>query len=506
LEDRAKGIRLTIGQGVTIALDKLGLKFKELNEAVGGTERVIGILERFTTVVENVSKAVKDAAESNAYKKFINFYDELANKQSFLGRIFQDSKNIVFSTLPGVSQLIRLYNHLSTTTEEKVTNRVVFLNEAIEKQKEIIADLEGRTKGWLSVSDKNSLVYAKERLAKYTEELKVASVEMDKIGKKSKDAKPPGQALADAVKQLARIAPKTLKDFNREFSTGEISVNNYRKAVERLSVEKLKKDFAEGKIEAAKFTEELIKTQDATLKLAEKFQPGSALFVGTSNYIKEAGTLASNIASAVTGVFNRLEDYMLEFIRKGEFNFRKFSQAVIEDINRIIVRTLIVKPLADAVLNLVPTGTTEEPGAATSVGTAAGGGSFATPQVAHGGVFESGVKAFQSGGIVNAPTFFRYNGSRKGLMGEAGPEAILPLRKTPRGDLGVATIGNGGDTKVTVNVINQSGADVQTSERQGEDGTKVLDIIINRKIQENFATGRLDRTLNTLYGTQRKGH
>lgn len=52
---------------------------------------------------------------------------------------------------------------------------------------------------------------------------------------------------------------------------------------------------------------------------------------------------------------------------------------------------------------------------------------------ARGGVFDQGgVQAFASGGVVTRPTPFKFasGGSFKnGLMGEAGPEAILPLKR-----------------------------------------------------------------------------
>lgn len=71
---------------------------------------------------------------------------------------------------------------------------------------------------------------------------------------------------------------------------------------------------------------------------------------------------------------------------------------------------------------------------------------------ANGGVFNaSGVTAFASGGIVNKPTLFPFaNGI--GLMGEAGPEAIMPLKRTSSGDLGVQAEGGGGVTNITMNI------------------------------------------------------
>jgi hypothetical protein len=63
---------------------------------------------------------------------------------------------------------------------------------------------------------------------------------------------------------------------------------------------------------------------------------------------------------------------------------------------------------------------------------------------ANGGVFSGGrVTAFAAGGVVSGPTPFPMRGGL-GLMGEAGPEAIMPLTRGPGGKLGVQAIGGGG--------------------------------------------------------------
>lgn len=82
---------------------------------------------------------------------------------------------------------------------------------------------------------------------------------------------------------------------------------------------------------------------------------------------------------------------------------------------------------------------------------------------ANGGSFSQGrVVPFASGGIVGGPTTFPMRGGKTGLMGEAGPEAILPLRRGRDGKLGVAT--DGGSRPVTV-VMNISTPDVAGFER-----------------------------------------
>ena len=73
--------------------------------------------------------------------------------------------------------------------------------------------------------------------------------------------------------------------------------------------------------------------------------------------------------------------------------------------------------------------------------------------VASGGVFAGGrlVEAYARGGIVNTPTVFPM-ARGYGLMGEAGPEAVMPLKRLGSGNLGVAASPAG----VTINVINNA--------------------------------------------------
>jgi phage-related minor tail protein len=73
---------------------------------------------------------------------------------------------------------------------------------------------------------------------------------------------------------------------------------------------------------------------------------------------------------------------------------------------------------------------------------------------ANGNAFDGGVQAFATGGaftnsIVDSPTAFKFAsgaGFNLGVMGEAGPEAVMPLRRDASGRLGVA----GGGSQVNV--------------------------------------------------------
>ncbi|MBZ8118517.1 phage tail tape measure protein [Roseovarius sp. LXJ103] len=71
---------------------------------------------------------------------------------------------------------------------------------------------------------------------------------------------------------------------------------------------------------------------------------------------------------------------------------------------------------------------------------------------AKGGTFAQGrVQPFANGGVVSGPVAFPMRGGA-GLMGEAGPEAIMPLARGPDGKLGVRGAGGGNPVNVVMNI------------------------------------------------------
>jgi phage-related minor tail protein len=72
---------------------------------------------------------------------------------------------------------------------------------------------------------------------------------------------------------------------------------------------------------------------------------------------------------------------------------------------------------------------------------------------------------FASGGVVSTPSYFPMGDGGVGLMGEAGAEAILPLRRGADGRLGVAA-GGGAPVNVVFNVTAQDAASFRKSEAQ----------------------------------------
>jgi lambda family phage tail tape measure protein len=292
----------------------------------------------------------------------------------------------------------------------------------------------------------------------------------------------------DLIAYKQKLEELDIQKYNRFLNDGVITLQEYNKMVEGAKIDALNAKVDQGTISLKEYNAELA-------KISNSISPGGAFALGTQNYLDSIGTTASQTAAAVTSAFTGLETALFEFTKKGTYNFNQFTQAVLDDLLKIIIRASVIQPIAQGLLGfLTPSNKaqTTVPGSS---------GQFATPGFADGGVFGSGVKMFASGGIVGAPTAFKYGSNKTGVMGEAGPEAILPLSRGPGGQLGVqASV-----TPVTINITNNTGADVQAKESTGPSGERQIEILIAAKVKEGLASGTYDKTLQQSYGLKRRG-
>lgn len=181
---------------------------------------------------------------------------------------------------------------------------------------------------------------------------------------------------------------------------------------------------------------------------------------GITAYLEGVGTLSENISNVALNAFQGLEDAIVSLTTTGKFSFKDFALSVIEDLTRMVTRMLIIAPILQFIQSLLPGGPLASANANLS-----GAGALSSGKLFSGGLFANG--GTFTNGIVNSPTLFKFaNGGagRLGLMGEAGPEAIIPLKRGKDGKLGVA---GGGGTSVVVNV-DAKGTSVQGNGGQSE--------------------------------------
>ena len=203
-------------------------------------------------------------------------------------------------------------------------------------------------------------------------------------------------------------------------------------------------------------------TGDATDELGEKTeklasvgeQVWDGMLSGAKAYGATIKTVTEEISDATQEIFNKLEDALTDFIMTGELKFKNFAKMIIEEMTRVFVRTQIMKPFTNWI---------------------------ETAFNAKGNVYaQNGIQKFARGGIIDQPTVFPFS-KGIGLMGEAGPESIMPLKRGRDGKLGVIAHG-GGDTSVVVNV------DASGSEVQGDDANAAaLGRAISSAVTEEIA-------------------
>lgn len=201
-------------------------------------------------------------------------------------------------------------------------------------------------------------------------------------------------------------------------------------------------------------------------------------------YGRAAQQAASLAERTMTGTLGRIEDALIRTATTGRIEWRDMIEGMAADVAGLIVRTQITGPLSSSLGNAL----------GSAVGSAVGGGLFGSGNSGGlfdgllGGLFGAGA-AFDSGrpvpdarlarfatggvvggGVVSRPTTFAMASGRTGLMGEAGPEAILPLRRLSNGRLGVEAAGGG--ASYIINVDARGASDPAAVEAAGYRGAQ----------------------------------
>ncbi|WP_336341249.1 phage tail tape measure protein [Pseudomonas atacamensis] len=215
-----------------------------------------------------------------------------------------------------------------------------------------------------------------------------------------------------------------------------------------------------------------------------------------ANYLDSASNIAGQTKTLFGNAFSSMEDAVVNFAMTGKLSFADFTKSILADMARIATRQASSALLSSLV------------GAATSYFTGGGGGNGLAagsagatssnlgassagysgsyfPQ-ALGGAWSSGVQMFANGGafannIVSTPTAFGIAGGRAGVMGEAGPEAIMPLTRTSSGKLGVLAAGGGSGTTISI-----SAPVTVVTEDRGSEGMQIDQQALSKNLQSQM--------------------
>jgi len=171
-------------------------------------------------------------------------------------------------------------------------------------------------------------------------------------------------------------------------------------------------------------------------------------------YIDAADDMGTQVGGIVTKSLKGMEDALTHFAMTGKMDFKSLANSIISDMVRMQIQASITKPLAVLGNSLLGKlfGSGDTAGMSSGSFGSWGGG---IGGAANGAVFNHPSVNALSGGVYNQPTYFQF--ARGGVLGEAGYEAVMPLKRGADGKLGVS---GGGAPNVIINVINESGQPV----------------------------------------------
>ena len=174
------------------------------------------------------------------------------------------------------------------------------------------------------------------------------------------------------------------------------------------------------------------------------------------NFTEDADNAAGTAEQLFNTAFSSMGNGLATFCTTGKLNFKSFTSSVLSDMAKILAQATMMK-------------------AVKGIGSVMGFDFGDVKTNAEGGVYQSADLSRYSGTVVNRPTFFAF-AKGAGVMGEAGPEAILPLRRGADGKLGVvaATCGSG-----MVMFAPQYNIAINNDGQNGQIGPEVMQAVYN---------------------------
>ncbi|MGZ0500746.1 phage tail tape measure protein [Citrobacter freundii] len=249
-----------------------------------------------------------------------------------------------------------------------------------------------------------------------------------------------GSRMRERMQEMLRIREEFQQknvDLQRQYQSGDISEDLYR---QELALNK-------------RYLDERLRDQEAYYSAsdAQRSDWTAGMREGFANWADTASDYASQSADLVNNAMSGLVGNISDALAGNKVDWEDWASSVLQSMQKIILNAMLVDSLRSA----------SNSGFFSSIGgmfgAGAGAASGSTPSGAYnsaasdiklnakGGAYASESLSAYSNNIVSTPTYFAF-AKGAGLMGEAGPEAIMPLTRSADGSLGVRMVGNPGST------------------------------------------------------------
>ncbi|HCK0410052.1 TPA: phage tail tape measure protein [Pseudomonas aeruginosa] len=219
-----------------------------------------------------------------------------------------------------------------------------------------------------------------------------------------------------------------------------------------------------------------------------------------NDYLESARNVAGQTHDLFTNAFRAMEDAVATFATTGKLSFSDFAKSILADMARIATRAAASQALSSLFGGFFGGGNAAAQSGVDNL--VSNSGLFA-----NGGAFAGGVQMFATGGaftnsVVSTPTAFGMSGGGMGVMGEAGPEAVMPLTRTSSGALGVRAMGGGSSQiNVKVNIASDGSANVSSSQPGLDQFGRDIGTFVEQKYRQLLARdlrrdGAIGRAIN----------
>ncbi|MBZ8318401.1 phage tail tape measure protein [Escherichia coli] len=230
-----------------------------------------------------------------------------------------------------------------------------------------------------------------------------------------------GERVRERMRELQQIRDGYRQkdaDLQSQYQTGDISEDFYRQAL----------------AQNAQYLSERLKDQEAFYAEsdAQRADWQKGLQEGLSNWVDSASDYASQAAQLATDGISGMVNNITEMLNGNKVEWRSWAASILQEISKVLMNAAIVNGIKMAANSMSGAG-----GFFGSIGNWLGG----AVANAKGGVYTSANLSAYSNSIVDTPTYFAF-AKGAGLMGEAGPEAIMPLTRAADGSLGVRAVGS----------------------------------------------------------------